>query len=152
MDLLQACRHRRARVAAGIHDVLAVVVLGLVEQRLDAWLREAPRAGVERLLLRPDNCLCIGVHVQVFLELLPGEGVQLLEAGECDVVNLVVGTILVQASPDLPGAQDDAVNPLGRLDAARLVLRVGDDPLEARVLAGKILNIGTSEGMAEQRL
>lgn len=63
VDLLQACRHGSARVAASVHDVLAVVVLGLVEQRFYAWLREAPRSGVERLLLRPDNSLCVGVLV-----------------------------------------------------------------------------------------
>lgn len=56
-------------MSAGIQDVPAIVILGLVEQRLNTWLGETPCAGIQRLLLRPDNVLSIGVAVEVVFEL-----------------------------------------------------------------------------------
>lgn len=141
MNILQTSCHRGAGVTTSIHDVLAIVVLGLVQQRLDTRLCEAPGSRVERLLLCPDNGLGIGVHVQVLLQLLPREGVQLLNAGEGHVVNLVLGTVLVQAGPHLTCAEDDSVNLLGSLDSTSLVLRVRNDPLESSVGAGEVLNV-----------
>lgn len=152
MDVLQASGDGRAGVAAGVHDVFAVVVLGLVEQGLDARLHEAPGTGVERLLLCPNDGLGVGVHVEVLLQLLPGEGVHLLNAGKGNVVELVVGAVLVQGSPDLTSAENNALNLLGSLDRAGLVLRVGDDPLEASVLAAKLLNVGAGERVTQQSL
>lgn len=43
---LQTGRHRRRRVAASVHDVLPVVVLGVVQQGLDTRLGERPGASV----------------------------------------------------------------------------------------------------------
>lgn len=149
---LEASGHRRAGVAAGVHDVLAVVVLSLIEQSLNARLGEAPGTGVEGLLLGPDNGLGVRVHVKVLLELLPGEGVQLLKASDGDVVDVVLGTVLVQGSPNLTRAQNDSVNLLRSLDRAGLVLGVGDDPLEASVGTSEVLNIGAGQGMTEQSL
>ena len=151
MRVLQARRDRRANVTAGVHDVLAIVVLGVVEQRLDARLRKAPGTGVQRLLLAPDDGLGIGVLVEVLLELLPREGVQLLNASDGDVVDFVVGPVLVQRGPDLTRAQDDAVNLLGRLDGALLVLRVRNDPLELS-LGRKFSNVRAGQRVAEKSL
>jgi len=141
----------RARSTSRIHDMLAVVMLGVVEQGLKARLREAPCTGVERLLLAPNNGLGVGVLVKVLLQLLPREGVKLLEAGESNVVNLVVSAVLGQSSPDLTRAEDDAVNLLLGLDGAGLVLGVRDDPAEVRVI-GELLNVGASQRVAEQSL
>lgn len=96
-----------ARVAAGVHDVLVVMMLGLVQQSLDARLSEAPSTGVQRLFLGPDNRLGVRVAVQVFLELLPREGVELLNTCNGDIIDLVVGTVLVQRSVDLTGAKNN---------------------------------------------
>lgn len=152
MHLLETGSHRRAGVAAGVHDVLAVVVLSVVEQGLNARLSEAPSTGVERLLLGPDDGLGVGVLVKVLLELLPGEGVQLLNAGEGDVVDVVLGTVLVESGPDLTTAENDSVNLLTRLENASLVLRVGDDPLEASVLASELLDVAAGQRVSEQGL
>lgn len=139
-------------VTAGVHDVLAVVVLGLVEQSLDAGLGEAPGTGIQRLLLTPDDGLCVGVHVEVLLQLLPGEGVKLLDTRKGDVVDLVVSTVLVQSGPNLASAKNDALNLLRRLDSAGLVLRIGDDPLEAGILGSELLKARAGKRMAEERL
>lgn len=148
---LETGGHRRAGVAAGVHHVLAVMVLRAVEQSLDARLSVAPGTSVERLLLRPDDGLGVRVLVEVLAELLPGEGVELLDAGDGNVVDLVVGAVLVKTGIDLARAEDDAVNLLGSLDLARLVGWVGDDPLELG-LANELLNVGAGERMTEESL
>lgn len=76
--------------------------LRLIQQGLDPGLREAPRARVEWLLLRPHDRLGVGVLVQVLAQLGPGEGVELLDAGDCDVVEgRVGGAVFVQGDVDL---------------------------------------------------
>lgn len=152
VDVLETSRHGRAGVAASVHDVLAVVVLSLVQQSLDTRLREAPGSGVERLFLAPHDGLSVGVHVEVLLELLPREGVELLDAGEGHVIDLVLRAVLVEGRPDLTAAQNHAVNLLGSLDGASLVLGIRDDPLEAGILASKLLNVGPSKRVAEESL
>ena len=144
--------HRRAGVAASVHDVFPAVVLSVIEQSLDTGLSEAPGTSVERLLLGPDDRLGVRVLVKVLLQLLPREGVQLLKTGDGDVVNLVIGAVLVEGGPDLTRAKNDSVNLLRRLDGARLVLRVGDDPLEASILASELLNVAAGQRVTEQRL
>lgn len=139
VDVFQTSSNRRARATASVHDVFAVVVLGLVEQSLDAGLHKAPGTGVERLLLGPDDGLRVWVHVEVLLQLLPREGVHLLDAGKGNVVDLVVGTVLVQSTPDLTSAENDAIHLFRGLDSASLVLRVGDDPLETSILSSEFL-------------
>jgi hypothetical protein len=148
---LETSGGRGAGVAAGVHDVLAVVVLCLVEEGLDAGLGVAPGAGVEGLLLGPDDGLGVGVLVEVLAQLLPREGVELLDAGEGDVVDVVGGAVLVQRGVHLARAQHDAVDLVVRLDLAREVRRVRDDPLELRV-ADKLVEVGTGERVAQQRL
>lgn len=152
MNRLETSGHRGTGVATGVHDVFSVVVLSVIEQGLDTRLGEAPGTGVERLLLGPDDGLGVGVLVEVLLELLPGEGVQLLKAGDGNVVEVVVGAVLVKGGVDLTGAEDDTLNLVVRLDVASLVLGVGDDPLEASVLTRELLNVAASDGVSEQRL
>jgi hypothetical protein len=132
--------------------VLAGVVLSVVEQGLDTGLSEAPGTGVERLLLAPDDGLGVGVLVEVLLELLPREGVQLLNAGESDIVDVVLRSVLVKGSPDLTSAEDNTFNLVRRLDSTSLMLRIGDDPLESSVLASESLNVAASKRVAEERL
>lgn len=151
MRRLKTSGHRGAGVTAGVHDVLAVVMLSLVEESLEAGLSETPGTGVQRLLLGPDNGLGVGVLVKVLLELLPWEGVKLLNAGDGDVVDLLLGTVLVQSGVDLTSAENDTINLLVRLDVAGLMRRVGDDPLELRV-PGELLNAGTGKRVTEKSL
>lgn len=141
MDVLETGGDGCAGVSASVHDVLAVVVIGVVEKSLDTGLNEAPSTGVEGLLLTPDDSLGVGILVKVLLELLPGEGVELLNTGQGNVVDVVILTVLGEGSPDLTTAENHAVNLLRSLDGASLVLRVRDDPLEASVLTGELLNV-----------
>lgn len=63
VNLLHAGGNRSARVTASVHDVLAVMVLRLVQQSLNARLGEAPGTSIQGLLLGPDDSLGVGVHV-----------------------------------------------------------------------------------------
>lgn len=132
--------------------MLAVMVLSLVEKSLNTRLSKAPSTGVEGLFLSPDNRLGVGVAIEVLLELLPREGVKLLETGDGDVVDLVVGTVLVQGGVDLTRADDDTVDLLTGLDGALLVLRVFDEGAELSVLADEVLNARAGKRVTEQRL
>lgn len=152
VHVFQTSGDRGTGVATRIHDVFSVMVLSLVEKRLDTGLDKTPSTSVEGLFLCPHNGLGVRVHVEVFLELLPWEGVELLDACEGDVVNLVVGAVLVQGGPDLASAENDAVNLLGGLDGAGLVLGVGDDPLEAGIRASEVFNVRAGKGMTQQGL
>lgn len=110
VHMFQTSGYRGTGVATSVHDVSPVVVLGLIEKSLDTRLGKAPSTSVEGLFLRPHNGLGIGVHVEVFLELLPWEGVQLFDTGEGNVVDLVVGAVLLQGSPNLTRTENDTVN------------------------------------------
>ena len=101
----------------------------LLEQRLDSGLRETPCTSVERFLLTPDNGLGVGIHIQVFFQQLPWEGVQLFYTSDGGIFQAIVCTMLVERSIDLTTAEDDTVN-LCRLVDGLAVLRVWDDPLE----------------------
>lgn len=129
---LQSSSHTCAGVTTSIHDVLTVVVLGLVQKGLQAGLRERPGTGVKRLFLAPHDSLGVGVLVEVLLQLLPGEGVELLNTGDGSSFVALIGAVLVERGVNLAGTQDDAVDRLGVVDAVA-VLWVGNYPLELRV-------------------
>lgn len=93
MHRLKPGSNRSTRIPSSIHDMFAVMVLSVVKQCLNAGLRETPGTSVERLLLTPHDGFGVGVHVEIVAELLPGEGVELFEAGEGDVVDFLVGAI-----------------------------------------------------------
>jgi len=92
---LQTRRDGGAGATASVHDVFPVMVLGVVKEGLDTRLGVAPRAGIQGLLLGPDDSLGVAVLVEVVTELLPWEGVELLVTGDGDVVNLLLGAVLV---------------------------------------------------------
>lgn len=148
VDGLETGSHRRTRGTTSVEDVATVVVLCCVQQRLKTRLGEAPGTSVQRLLLAPDDGLGVGVLVQVLTELLPGEGVELLNTRDGHVVDLVLGAVLVQSRIDLTRAEDHALDLLGRLDVAARVGGVGDDPAEARV-AGELIQGRAGERVAE---
>lgn len=85
-------------------------MLGVIQQCLDPWLSEAPGASIQWLLLSPNDVLCVRVAVKILFQLLPGERVQLLDARDCDIFDLVVGTVLDERSIDLSGAENDSVD------------------------------------------
>lgn len=150
VDSLETGGDRGRRRATGVHDVAAVVVLGGVQQGLDTWLDERPSSGVQRLLLAPDDVLSVGVAVEVFLQLSPREGVQLLHTSDSGVADAVGLTVLEQSGIDLSRADDHALDLLGRVDGSA-VSRVADDPLEVGVI-GESLNVRAGNRVAKQRL
>lgn len=141
MTALETSGDTGTRVSASVENVLPVVVLGLVEQRLNAWLRETPGTCIKRLFLCPNDRLGIGVGVEVFLQLSPWEGVELLNAGNGSVGEVVGLAVLNQGSVDLTSAENDTLDFLLWLDLelGRLVCRVGNDPLEVGV-TGEVLD------------
>jgi hypothetical protein len=126
--------HGGTRCATSVHDVATVVVLGRVQQCLDTGLDVAPRTGVQRFFLGPDDVASVGVAVEVLLELSPGEGVQLLNTGDGGVADVVGLTVLQEGSVDLTSAHDDALNLLGLVDSGAMSW-VRDNPLEVRVIS-----------------
>lgn len=152
MHALQTSGDRGTGVTASIHDVLAVVVLSLVEKSLDSGLGKAPCTSVQGLFLAPDDSLGVRVLIQVLLELLPREGVQLLKASEGDIVDLVVATVLVEGTPDLARAEDNTLDLLGALNSTSLMLRIGNQRSEASIGVCELLNVGACERVTQQRL
>jgi len=114
------------------------MVLGIIQQCLDSWLCEAPGASIERLFLTPDNGLGIGVHVKIVFQLLPWEGVQLLDTCDGCILESIVCSMLVESCVDLACAKNDTFNLL-RVADRLAVLGVGDNPFELRV-ASKFFN------------
>lgn len=121
----------------------------LVQQRLDARLREAPPARIQRLLLRPHDVLRVRIHVQVLSQLFPGERVELLDSRDGRVLDALVGPVLVQRDVGLARADDDAGDFVGGVDVVGGVRGVRDDPLEVGV-AGEVGEGGAGEGVAEE--
>lgn len=64
--------------------------------------------------------------------MLPGEGVQLLDARDGRVGDVILGAVLVQCDVDLTGTEDDALDFFGLGDGFA-VLFFGDDPFELGV-------------------
>jgi hypothetical protein len=149
MRRLESSCNTCAGVAAGVHHVLAIMVLGLVEEGLDAGLCERPGAGIERLFLAPNNGLGIWIHVKVLLQLLPWEGVKLLNARNGRVGEFVFGPVLMQCDVYLAGTEDDAVDIL-RVSNGIAVFRVRDDPSEVGI-ASEFFDGGATERMSKKR-
>lgn len=147
---LQSSSNTGTGVSAGIHDVFPVVMLRVVQECLDSRLGETPCTSVQRLLLTPDDRLCVGVGVEVLLQLLPRERVQLLNSGDGSVLDVVVGAVLGESGIYLTGAKDDTVN-LFRLIDALAMFRIRDDPLELR-FASELFNRRSSDRMTKEGL
>lgn len=150
VDGLETGRDRGAGRTASVHDVAAVVVLGCVEQGLDARLDEGPGTGVQRLLLAPHDVAGVGVAVQVLAQLVPREGVQLLDTGDGRVANAVGLAVLDERGVHLARADNHALDLLRCVDGVA-VGRVADDPLEVRVVA-ESLDVRAGNRVTQQRL
>lgn len=150
VDALETSGHGCAGRTTSVENVTTVVVLGLVQQSLNARLGVAPGTRIQRLFLSPDNIAGVGVAVEVLLELCPREGVKLLDTSDSSVADAISLTVLQQGSVNLSGAQDDTLNLL-RLINGRAMSGVRDDTLEVRV-AREGLNIRAGNRMTEECL
>ena len=118
MDRLAAGRDGARGLAARVERVLALVVLRLVRRGLDAGADVGPRAVVEGLLLAPED-VRVGVLVEVRSNLFTvfsssssnahtcctyqviGEGRNLLDPADSDIVDALVLTLLEEGVVDL---------------------------------------------------
>ncbi len=138
MTGLQSRRHTGAWVSTSIQNVPTVVVYGLVQKRLNPRLGEAPGSRVQRFFLTPNDVLGIRVHVEVFLQLSPREGVELFDASNCSFLEPLFSTVFVKGDVGLARAHDNAVNVFWFLNGLSM-LGVWNDPLEVRV-TGELLD------------
>ena len=124
-----------------IHHVAAIVMLCLVQQCLYPGLHERPCTSIEWLFLTPHNVLCVRIGIEVLLQLLPREGIQLLNARDGGILDALAFPMLDQSSVDLARADNDTVDLVVRIDRLVLVSRIWDDPLEVAV-SRKVFNVG----------
>jgi len=127
-----------------------IMILRIVQKGLNSRLGEGPGTGIKGFLLTPNDGLGVRVHVEVFLKLLPREGVELLDTSDGCVLEAIIGSVFVEGSVNLTSTENDTLN-LFRVANGIAVLWVGDDPLELR-FAGKFLNWRPSQRVTEERL
>lgn len=151
MGILQTGSNGCAGVASSVHDVPPVVVLSLVQKRLNSGLGKAPGTSVKGFLLAPDDVLRVGVRVKVLLKVLPWEGVELFDAGNGNVLQATRLTFLDKCGVDLTSTENNTIDLLVRADLATGMGWVLDDPLEVRVTS-KLLNVGAGQRVSEKRL
>ena len=141
MIRFQARGNAGTRISASIHNVSPIVMLCLIQQRLNTRLHETPRSRIQRLLLTPHDRLRVRVLVEIVSQLCPWEGIELFDACDSGVFLAFGFAMFDKGGVDLTGAHDDAFNLVVGLDGAGFVRRVGDDPLEVGV-AGHVFDVG----------
>lgn len=101
--------------------------------------------------MSPDNVLCVGVRVEVLLELSPWEWVELLNPGDGSIRDLFCLAVFAKCGVNLTRAEDDALDFIVwcNLETFGIVCVVWNDPLEVR-FAGKVFNAGAREGVSEE--
>jgi hypothetical protein len=119
--------------------MLSSVFRRLSENGLHTGLNERPSSSIEGLLLSPDNLLNIGVFLQLIAELGEGEGVELFDTSDGDVIDVVGGTVLVKGGVNLAGTDEETLALFGGLERFA-VLGIRDEPLEVGV-AGEVFNV-----------
>ena len=137
MHTLQPRSHTCTRIPARVHDMSTIVMLCLIQQRLDTWLGEAPGTSIQRLFLGPDDVLSIGVAVQVVFDLGPREWMQLLDPGNGGGIIPDFLAVLEKCYVYLTCAEYDALDFIMGLNISAFVRRIGNDPLEVG-LAGEL--------------
>lgn len=138
MTGLKTSGHTSAWISTCIHDMLSIVVLGVVQQCLDSRLSETPSTGIERFFLSPNDGLGVRVHIKIFLKLLPWEGVELFDTSECCVFDVIIGTVFAQSRINLSSAEDNTLNVLRLVDRFAM-FGIRNDPAELRV-TGEFFN------------
>ena len=137
-----------AWIPSSVHDVPPVVMLGLVQQRLDPRLYEHPCTRIEWLLLTPHDVLGVWIRIEILLELGPREWIQLLDPCDSGILNALRFSVLDEGSVDLSRAQNNALDLVMRCNRLA-VFGFWDDPLEVSILS-EVLDVGSGNRMPQE--
>lgn len=150
MQLLSTGSNRCRRLSASVSNVGMLVVLGSLEGGVHSRLDVDPGTSVKRLLLSPADILKVGVRVQKLSDLLPREGVQLLDSDDSSLLVSKILSSLEESSPDLAGTEENSLDALLVVDGLAMLV-VLNDPLEVR-LTNKLREVGLGHGVSQQVL
>jgi hypothetical protein len=125
------------------------MMFSVVQESFDSGLRKRPCTSVERLLLTPNDILGVRILVEIFLQLLPRKGIELLDTSDSSILETIGFTMFVKSRIYLTGAENDTLNFLMRSNISSLMLWVFNDPLEVR-LASEVVQGRASERMTEK--
>ena len=149
MTRLQTRGYTSAWVSASVHNMLSIVMLGVVQESLNSGLNERPGTSVKRLLLTPNNGLGVGVFVKILLQQLPWEWIELFNTGDGGVLDVVIGAVFLEGSVDLTGTENNTVNCIVVVDSSA-VLWILNNPSELRITS-KLLDRRACNRMTEKR-
>jgi hypothetical protein len=149
MHVLQSGSHTGAWVSTCIHDMATVMMLGVIEQRLDSWLSETPCTSVKRFFLTPDYRLSVWIRVKVLLELGPWEWMQLLNTCDGCLSHALLSTMLHQCDVDLTCAENDTLDLVVWFEITVIMAWIWHNPLEVRVTS-EFAKGGTGRWMTEE--
>lgn len=124
-------------------------MLRIADDCIQSWLYKAPATSVKRLLLSPDDFFHIWIFVQLVAELRPREGVQLLDANNNNIIDLVGFAVFDERSVNLTRTNQET-GTFRWIFNRGSVLGLRNQPLEARV--GEVGKLRASQRVAEQGL
>jgi hypothetical protein len=130
--LLRSGGDRRRRGTTSEVDATGGVVLSLAHGRLNTGLNVGPRSVVDRLLLHPVSGR-VGVAVEVRGDEVVGEGRELLDTRDGNVLEAALFALGEEGVVNLTRAEDVANDLFGRGEAFRF--RLSDVTLEVRIRA-----------------
>ena len=98
--------------------------------------------------MTPYNVLCIGISIKVLLELRPREWVELFDASNGYILELLACSVLGEGGVDLSGAEDNTFNLVGIFNRLAM-LGIWENPLKVGN-TNEILNVRPSDWMSEE--
>lgn len=123
------------------------MLVSRIEDGLQPSPRERPWSIVERLLLAPDDIRRVGILLQVFVDFLPWEWMELLNACNRGIGDGLHLTVFFQCKIHLTSAVDDSFN-AASVECRVSVAWIRDDRMKLR-LPDKVLHVRFDERMAK---
>jgi hypothetical protein len=123
------------------------MMLGLASGSVDARASVAPRAVIKRLLLAPEQA-GIGILIKVGRDKVIGEGRDLLNAADGDVLNATLLTGLEEGKVNLTRAKNVAFDVFG---SDKALVGLGDVALEVGI-TNHFIEVGARLGVTKQTL
>ena len=152
LGLMLTCktrRHARCSRPACKPQPAASMLTSRIEDSLQPRPRERPRTIVESLLLAPDDIRRAGILLQDVVDFLPREWMQLLNACNRGIRDILRLAVFVQCEIYLTAAVDDSFD-AGSVECRVSVAWIRDDRMELG-LADKVLDVRFDERVAKER-